>query len=166
MKFKCTVCGQEHDTGKISFGATEPVMWHHITENERRASMLASDQCEIESKEGRSHYIRGCIEIPIKGTREKFIWTVWCWLSGENYREMGAHWQDPQRAKLPPYPGWLCTRLPEYTDTAGLKTLIHQREMGLRPLVELEPADHPLSLDQRMGIAADRLQQIITKLLH
>jgi len=166
MKFKCTVCGQEHDTDNISFGAAEPIMWHLITEKERRASMLASDQCEITSKEGRSYYIRGCIEIPIKGTQRRFTWGVWCSLSEKNYREMGEHWQDANRMKLPPYFGWLCTRIPEYPDTAGLKTMVRQRVVGMRPLVELEATDHPLAVDQRMGIEAERLQQIITKLLH
>jgi len=166
MKFTCAACGQEHDTDKISFGADAPVIWHLITENERRASMLAGEQCEITSKEGRSYYIRACLEIPIKGAPEKFLWTVWCSLSEKNYRDMGAHWQNPQRANLPPHPAWLCTRIPGYPDAAGLKAKLRQREPGLRPLVELEPADHPLSVDQREGIDPARLQQIITKLLH
>ncbi|MCP5520163.1 MAG: DUF2199 domain-containing protein [Verrucomicrobiales bacterium] len=35
-----------------------------------------------------------------------------------------------------------------------------------RAFVELEPTDHPLAVDQRLGIEEDRLQAIVTKLLH
>ncbi|SFF35346.1 hypothetical protein SAMN05421541_109131 [Actinoplanes philippinensis] len=38
--------------------------------------------------------------------------------------------------------------------------------MGRRPLIELEPSDHPLAVEQRTGITLDRVRQIAETLLH
>ncbi|MCI4339810.1 MAG: DUF2199 domain-containing protein, partial [Thermoplasmata archaeon] len=47
-----------------------------------------------------------------------------------------------------------CTSLPLYPDTLLLKTHVHTRPIGQRPFVELEPTDHPLSVER-----ADRLDR-------
>jgi hypothetical protein len=56
----------------ISFGAHAPLQWSLLSENERSASHLAEEQCEIDSSEGRSFYIRACLEIPIQGADRSF----------------------------------------------------------------------------------------------
>ncbi len=38
--------------------------------------------------------------------------------------------------------------------------MVHTRPVGARPLIELEPTDHPLAVEQRDGISWDRIQQI------
>jgi hypothetical protein len=67
---------------------------------------------------------------------------------------------------LGPHFGWLCTKIPGYHDTVFLKTMVHQREVGLRPSVELEPTEHPLAVDQRQGIDEKRMRKIASGLLH
>jgi hypothetical protein len=47
-----------------------------------------------------------------------------------------------------------------------LKTMVHQRPVGERPMVELEETDHPLSVDQRDGIDPARMEEIISRVLH
>ena len=61
----CVTCGKEHDATEVSFGADAPVQWNLITENERARSVLAGEQCEIESSEGRSFYIRCCLSVAV-----------------------------------------------------------------------------------------------------
>jgi hypothetical protein len=41
-----------------------------------------------------------------------------------------------------------------------LKARIHQRPVGERPWIELEPTDHPLSIEQRNGIDGARIAAI------
>jgi hypothetical protein len=166
VRFKCVNCGAEHNIEAISFGADAPLQWSLLSDDERSRSSLGPEQCEIESGEGKSFYIRGCIDIPIQGDDQVFTWGVWCSLSERSYVEMSIHWNDPERASRGPYFGWLCTSIPGYPDTAFLKTMVHQRAPGIRPSVELEPTDHPLAVDQRKGIPMDRLMAIVTKLLH
>jgi len=166
MRFTCDTCGGEHDVNDISFGTDSPLQWNLLTVNERNQSVLGEEQCEIANREGRSFYIRACLEIPIRGTDRKFTWGVWCSLSEKSYLEMSDHWLDPERTRFAPSFGWLCTQIPTYPNTISLKTMVHQRELGTRPLVELEPTDHPLAVDQRDGIEQARLQEIVIGLLH
>jgi hypothetical protein len=66
MKFTYSTCGAEHDLAEISFSTDAPVQWELLSDAERSRSMLAGEQCEIQSDEGRSFYIRACLEIPTK----------------------------------------------------------------------------------------------------
>ena len=51
-------------------------------------------------------------------------------------------------------------RLPLYPNTLNLKTQVHTRPVGERPLVELKPTDHPLAVEQRHGITMDRVRRL------
>jgi hypothetical protein len=166
MRFTCATCGGEHDIEDMSFGFDAPVQWDLLSDEERSRSKLGGEQCEIESDEGLSFYIRACLEIPIRGLERTFTWGVWCSLSEKSYLEISEHWDNPARTSLGPYFGWLCTKIPKYPDTVFLKTMVHQREVGVRPAVELDATDHPLAVDQRDGIEEDRLKEIVIGLLH
>lgn len=61
--------------------------------------------------------------------------------------------------------GWLNVRLP-YPDTFNMKTNLHLRDDGQDPLVELEPTDHPLAVEQRNGITVDRVAEIYAREMH
>lgn len=166
MRFSCVTCGAEHDIDEISFGANAPIQWDLLSDDEHSRSVLSGEQCEINSREGPSFYICACLDIPIRGTDRKFTWGVWCSLSEQSYKEISKHWDDPARSSIGPHFGWLCTMIPGYTDTAFLKTMIHQRDVGVRPFVELEPTNHPLAIDQRDGIEEHRLRDLVIGLLH
>ena|SRR6266566_5070348 len=105
MRFTCASCGAEHDIDEMSFGTDAPLQWDLLSDAERSRSLLSADQCEIESDEGRSFYIRGCLEIPIRGTDRTFAWGVWCSLSEQSYTEIAEHWEDPARARIGPHFG-------------------------------------------------------------
>ena len=64
------------------------------------------------------------------------------------------------------YFGWLSSILPTYPSTLHLKTHVHTRPIGIRPLIELEPTDHPLAREQRMGITWERVLEINRAALH
>jgi hypothetical protein len=166
VRFMCVSCGREHDIEKVSFGAAAPFQWGLLSEDERSRSSLFQERCEIDSKKGKSYYVLACLDIPIQGTDRIFTLGVWCSISEKSYAEISAHWDNPDRARLGPYFGWLCTQIPGYPETAFLKTRVHQRESGVSLAVELEPTDHPLAVDQRLGIEIHRLVTIVTELIH
>jgi hypothetical protein len=56
--------------------------------------------------------------------------------------------------------------LKPYPDTINLKTRIHLRDDGIRPLIELEPTDHPLAVEQRAGISVNRVAEIYSIMMH
>ncbi|WP_373283869.1 DUF2199 domain-containing protein [Nocardia exalbida] len=52
------------------------------------------------------------------------------------------------------------------TDDPELEDQAHSQPVGVRPTVELEPADHPLAVEQRTGITLARVQAIAERLRH
>lgn len=44
--------------------------------------------------------------------------------------------------------------------------VVHLQPVPTRPLVELEPTEHPLAVDQREGITPDRAREIVMAVLH
>ena len=54
-----------------------------------------------------------------------------------------------------PFFGWLSTSIAFYLPdaTTRLKTKAHFQGNGCRPVVELEPSDHPLAVHQRDGVS-------------
>ena len=54
-----------------------------------------------------------------------------------------------ERRDNEPMFGWFSSWVwPFYTDTENIKSIIHLRNDGIRPYIELEPTEHPLALLQ------------------
>jgi hypothetical protein len=109
------------------------------------------------------YFIRGLIEIPIIGTKQRFCYGVWTSLSVQSYQAATAAYRD--KVDGGPFFGWLSNRLPNYPDTLSLKTHVHVRA-DIRAAIELELTDHPLAVEQSEGITMDRVRQIISLVMH
>jgi hypothetical protein len=48
----------------------------------------------------------------------------------------------------------------------NLKTRVHLRDHGIRPLIELEPTEHPVAVEQREGISVARVSEIYAQMVH
>jgi hypothetical protein len=148
----------------MSFGVDAPYWYDVIALEEREArTLLSSNQCVID---GQYFFIRGHLDIPIVNARDVFVWGVWVSLSQESFNRVHELWNDPARVGQPPYFGWFSTSLPGYPDTLNLKTHVHMRPVGQRPLIELELTDHPLAIEQRDGITLARIREIAETIQH
>ncbi len=59
------------------------------------------------------------------------------------------------------------TEIPVYpTQTLNLKTEVHTDHVGIRPHIVLEPTDHPLAVEQRVGITVARVRRIAEMVRH
>lgn len=153
-----------HDELPLAYGPSAPELWFTLPEAERdQRAVLSSDMCLIDEEHG---FIVGNVEIPIIGTDVVFSWDVWVSLSLPNFRRTFELWERSDRASEPPYFGWFSSKLPGYPETLNLKTMVHTREVGRRPRIELEPTDHPLAVEQRQGITWERVQEIAELVLH
>lgn len=162
--FKCSCCGEVHE-GMPSFGAEYPITVLSIPEDERESRVdLGGDDCVIDEKE---FYVRGCIEIPVHGYEEPFIWGAWVSLSEQSYLSYVEHFDQDERSHIGPFFGWLCSDYIAYPEKCiSLKTRVHVRDDGVRPYIELEPTEHLLAVDQREGISHERLVEIYEAVMH
>jgi hypothetical protein len=162
-RFKCSCCGEILDGPPLAWHFEAPDLWLAFSlEARKRHGELTSDQCVIDDQH---FFVRGLIEIPILDGEGPFAWGAWVSLS-KNFERATALWRDPNRVNEPAYFGWFCNSIPGYPETLHLKTAVHSREVGLRPLIELEATDHPLSVEQRNGITVARLQAIAGEMHH
>lgn len=160
----CACCGKQFNSLPLNYGAAAPDYWFQIPEAERESrALLDSDFCTID---GEHHFIRGCIEIPVIGTDEVFVWGVWVSLSEASIQRVMELWDANVAEEEPPRFGWLSTNIRVYPSTLNLKTSVHLRSGGLRPRIEVEPTDHPLAREQRDGMTIERVQEIASRLLH
>lgn len=44
--------------------------------------------------------------------------------------------------------------------------MVHLRDNGIRPFIELEPTDHLLAIEQREGISVERVAEIYALVVH
>lgn len=168
--YVCSHCGQYHDGLPMSYGALAPALWFAMSEAEQKKRCELDDEtCVIRGQPParETHYfIKGNIEIPVRDAEGNFVYTVWVSLSEKNFGRALSLWKNPRRVEEPAYFGWLSTSLPGYPDTLHLKTMVHTREVGMRPYVELQPTSHPLAVEQREGITMKRIQEIAELILH
>lgn len=161
MKYFCNTCHSEHE-GFPSWGADRPAPYWDVPPEKRESDVfLTSDSCVIAD---RFFFVRACLEIPIAGTDETYSWGVWTSLSEPNFFLWQDHYDTAVRSHIGPFFGWLCSSLSVYPETLHLKSHVHLRNDGLRPLVELEATDHPLSIHQREGITIDELSRMMHRL--
>lgn len=158
--FKCGKCGKIHE-GSPSIAFDVPAYWHDIPDAERpKRGKIDADLCKADGH----HFVRVCLEIPIIGVSEPFFWGVWASVSEANFYRYVETWDDADEDDA--YFGWLNNRLPYYPDTMNLKTMVRPRKGRIRPILELEATDHPLSVDYREGISIARAQEIAEAALH
>jgi hypothetical protein len=164
FKFKCSACGEIH-SGIPTFGANYPITMLQVPEAERKKRVaLGSDDCVIDEKD---FYIRGCIEIPVHGYSDPFVWGTWVSLSEESFQAFIESFDNEKRSNIGPFFGWNCSDFVVYeVPCVNLKTRVHLRDNGVRPLIELEPTDHPLAIEQREGISEERLIEIYEAMMH
>lgn len=164
MSYICATCKLNHEDVPLSFGAEAPYWFDVVAPEERNKRIeLSSDQCVIDEEH---FFIRGCLEIPIVGSNEKFTWGVWSSLIKDNFLRATELWNVTGRESEPPYFGWLSTKLPLYPDTLNLKCHVHTRPVGERPLIELEVTNHPVSIEQSKGISIERAHEIVGQLFY
>lgn len=163
FEFKCSCCDEIHE-GIPTFGAKYPMNVLYVPEEERGDRVdLNDNECVID---GASFYLRGCIEIAVNGYDENFIWGAWVQVREEDFSEYVA-FSNGDRSTLGPYYGYLNGHfLPYDEDCDDLKVIVHPRQIGLRPYLEIKPCDHALSCEQRNGISAERLAEIYEIMMH
>jgi hypothetical protein len=158
----CRCCGKQFNELPVSFASAAPGPWLELTEEDRSArGRIDSDICVIDRQQ---FFVRGCLEVPIIGYHDPFVWGVWTSVAEPSLLRVLDLWNVEVRKSEPALFGWLCNAIYGYPDTYGLKTNLHLRDDRKRPFIELEPTDHPLAIEQRTGISLSRVEEIVAAL--
>src|SRR3546814_4726479 len=74
FRFRCNSCGETHE-GIPTFGADMPSIAQWISAADRPSRVdLGTDDCVVD---GERFLVRGCLEIPVQGEADPFVWGVW-----------------------------------------------------------------------------------------
>lgn len=149
----CPTCGGTHDE-LPAVTASAPLVWDQASQEERADDFdLTTDTCIWK---GEHYFVRGVLELPLTDREGVLSFGVWTSLSRDNffrYLPTFEEENEADRVELPPMFGWFSNSLPGYPETLNLKCSVHARTGGLRPLIDLEQTNHPLSVAQREGIS-------------
>jgi hypothetical protein len=121
---------------------------------------VLDDFCRLQNGETR-YFVRGLLELPIRGTSSYFGYGVWIETTQEAIERLGESWQD-EDANLSER-GFLANELEPYPGSAGLKVTLQTRKT--LPAVVVDEA-HALTDDQRAGISDDRANELAASILH
>lgn len=163
IEFTCHTCGEVH-SGMPALGWDHPLYYLSIPEDERETRcQLTSDTCVVDDE---FFFVRGSIDIHVHHENEPFSWGVWVSLSEKSFAKYLELYDADHRDHEGPFFGWLSASIRIYPETENLKTMVHLRNNGIRPYIELEPTDHPLAMEQREGITTERVAEIYAAMLH
>ena len=161
IRFTCGFCGEDHE-GAPSVAYKAPDSCHAIPEDERGDNTrLQADFCMVEA---RDYFIRCTLEVPIHDCDDTFMWGVWLRVAYDDFMDYWEHFEENDREGR--YTGWLGNRFPVYPNTLDLAGCAILRPQGKRPVIELDPTDHPLSIDVRNGISWEKAIEIAEIAMH
>src|SRR5262245_20780846 len=111
-------CGAEHAGVPLCFGIEAP--WRALVPESEFAQRveLNDDQCIVD---GRTLFVRGHTQVPIRDYPEPLSFSVWSSLSERSFLHMCRRWDAPDRAGDPPYFGWLSSPIAVYPRTIHLR---------------------------------------------
>ncbi|MBD7997555.1 DUF2199 domain-containing protein [Oerskovia gallyi] len=159
---RCACCAERHDGPLLAFHLPAPAYWSPEFEGQEGCS-LTDELCVIDDQH---FFVRALIEIPVHGQVDPFVWGAWASLSEDSYTRTVAAWETPGRESAAPVFGWLSSALPGYRrSTLRLKTMVHTRAVGLRPLLDVEPTRHRLAREQHGGITQAALARRLKRLI-
>ena len=162
--FTCSCCGKLHE-GSPSFGYKAPMHYDSLSDHDKESiATINDDLCKIEHPEGTDYFARVILALPIHGVDEPFPRGVWVSLSKESFEKYTSTWGEHDETDS--YFGWFSNRLPYYPDTINLKTNVLPLKGSSRPILELQPSDHPLACHYQHGMTVQEAQEIAENAMH
>lgn len=163
VRTPCPCCGRRF-AGLPALGSLAPAAWSgprtfepNAAVLEGRRPLLTEDFCLVED----GQFIRCVLALPlIGGEGATFEFGAWSSLSQPNFDLYVDTMDGRAQGSLGPWFGWFGNDLAGFPSARGLKCQVHPQD-AQRPLIELEPTDHPLAVAQQEGITFDRALEIV-----
>jgi hypothetical protein len=161
--FTCRTCGSRHH-GLFDLAFDKPEQWSDLAvvrpnaEAHKSKHVLTEDFCILD---GEHYFVRCVLELPIIGNSDKrFGYGVWSTLSKTNFEKYLSDFDVGHPADSGPWFGWMSNSLKGFPQTVNMRCQVFPQPKRQRPLIELEPDEHPLSIAQLNGISVDRIFEL------
>lgn len=159
FSFTCSCCGDVHSK-MPDLCYSQPSYWDPSeAEKDPERNWLTSDLCVL----GEHRFIRCVLRVPIRGYETSLGWGVWLSQSEDNFRRYA---EAPPNAGGEETFGYFSNRLSGYPDTLGLHAMAEWQDGNNRPLVALEPVDHPLYWHWSQGMPLEQAVALVEKVFH
>jgi hypothetical protein len=163
FSFKCTKCDEIH-SGIPSFSFDAPQYFYGISEEEREKRVfLTSDTCVIDEE---YFFAKGFLEIPVLNLGETLSFTTWVSLSESNFMIFQESLDEKDASKYGSMFGWFSSNIDIFGECLNLKTNLVLQNNNYKPIIDIEPTEHPLSLAIQNGISKEKLIEIVEYYLH
>jgi hypothetical protein len=162
-EWTCPCCGLKHG-GLFDLVSARPAPWPGGEEPKPNSEVLTSSNILTEDfsiLDGEHFFVRCLLRLPIVTKPDvSFGFGIWATLSRANFDLYLDTFDSGEQGGLGPSFGWFSNRLNGYPDTLNLKCEVQPQAGRQRPFVRLEPTQHPLAIEQRVGITFDRVLEI------
>lgn len=162
----CAACNAEHDLSDLEPNFERPDAFFAVAPAERASRICdAGDACIVRDEQGDAHYyLHVLVPIPVRGERVPFHWVAWVEIDAAPWRRLVDGLAADGRSADGAFActASLANDFPGYPSTLGMRGTVQVMERRLRPAFTIA-ADvaHPLAREQREGIQAERLLEIV-----
>lgn len=158
MSFVCSVCGEVHE-GLSAWAYRRPDPWLGLSDEQKAQGQCTDDLCRTPDGD---FFVRAVLKLPlIGGPDPAFEFGVWGSLSETNFRKYIETFDADDQSRIGSMFSFLSNEVRGFPDSFALKATLHAQDGRKRPLMEIEPTDHPLAIAQRDGIAFSKVLDII-----
>jgi hypothetical protein len=162
-QWTCPCCGLKY-AGLFDLVCARPDPWPGDEAPRPNSEVLASSNILTEDfcvLNGEHFFVRCLLRLPIVAKPDVSLgFGIWSTLSRANFDLYLDTFDSGEQGGLGPWFGWFSNRLHGCPDTMGLKCHVQPQADRQRPLIELEPTEHPLAVEHRSGISFDRVLEI------
>jgi hypothetical protein len=161
FRFKCGSCDEWHE-GAPSLACQVPDLLLSVPPQERKARVdLNSDAAVLDKKR---FFVRACMQVPINGTQEHFLWGLWAEVSRDDFF---AYCESSEKGIVTgPYRGTLANFLPFYPDCLGIPVSLELQPGDQRPLLFTPEGDSSLARHLREGMSEQDARAYFESILH
>jgi len=155
MSYKCSCCGENHDSlPDLTFD--KPGYVNTVPEEEwPERVQIDDDLCAVDKEH---YFIRAVLYVPIIGQEDHLGFGVWVSQKKENFF---TYIDNYDTNEIGPFFGWLSNEFNFGGEsTLSLKTMAHFQGNDQRPYIILDESDHPLFKAQRDGVTIDEAWKI------
>ena len=143
----CSVCGETH-AGVDGWGYTQPQYWGQLTKAQQGLGRINDDLCATDDQ---YFFVRAVLTLPlVDGPQAEFDMAVWGAVSSYDFKRYLETFAAKQ-ASLGSMFAYLASDITQFAGALNLEADLIPRD-GLRPLMRLRDADHPLVRAQKQGI--------------